>query len=145
MVRPDRGEITESDVKTAEERMAERRIATPHAVAATYDRRIGRVVVQLSSGLELAFRPHLAQGLEGARPADLASIEISPTVLGLHFPRLDADLYLPALLQGVFGSEPWTAARMGRAGGRATSPAKVGAARANGRRGGRPRKPAAPG
>ena len=145
MVRRDRVEITEHDVKTAEERMAERRIATPHAVAATYDRRIGRVVVQLSNGLELAFRPHLAQGLEGARPADLASIEISPTGLGLHFPRLDVDLYLPALLQGVFGSESWTAARMGRAGGRATSLAKADAARANGRRGGRPRKLAATG
>lgn len=145
MVRPDRPDITEHDVKMAEERMAKRRSASPHAVAAAYDRRIGRVVVQLSSGLELAFPPHLAQGLEGARPADLASIEISPTGLGLHFPRLDADLYLPALVQGVFGSEPWTAARMGMTGGLATSPAKADAARANGRRGGRPRKPAATG
>ncbi len=136
----DLSEITDSDVRVAEERMTEHRRTTPHAVAATYDRRIGRVVVRLSSGLDLAFPPRLAQGLEGARPADLAAIEISPTGFGLHFPRLDADLYLPALLEGVFGSEPWTAARMGQAGGRAMSPTKTAAARANGRRGGRPRK-----
>jgi len=134
--------ITEADVQAAEERMAERRRATPHAVAATYDRRIGRVVVRLSTGLALAFPPHPAQGLEGARPAELATIEISPTGLGLHFPRLDADLYVPALLESVFGSETWTASRMGRAGGRARSVAKAAAARANGKRGGRPRKSA---
>src|SRR4051812_39232445 len=130
--------ITEADVQAAEERMAERRRATPHAVAATYDRRIGRVVVRLSTDLELAFPPHLVQGLEGARPADLAVIEISPTGLGLHFPRLDADLYVPGLLNGVFGSEAWTASRMGRSGGHVRSAAKAAAARANGKRGGRP-------
>jgi hypothetical protein len=36
--------------------------------------------------------------LETARPADLAVIEISPTGLGLRFPVLDADTYVPALL-----------------------------------------------
>ena len=94
--------------------MAERRRTTPHAVRAAYDRRIGRIRVELSNGLELAFPPHLAEGLEGARPADLAVVEISPTGLGLHFPQLDADLYVPALLEGVFGSATWTASHMGR-------------------------------
>lgn len=92
----------------AEARMADRLRATPHAVAAFYDRRIGRIVVRLSTGLELAFPPHLAQGLGGARPADLADIEVSPTGLGLHFPRLDADLYVPGLMEGVFGSRSWS-------------------------------------
>ena len=137
---PDLVEITEVDVAAAEAQMTERRAATPYAVGASYDRRIGRVRVELSNGVELAFPPRLAQGLESARPADLATIDISPTGLGLHFPRLDADLYVPALLEGVFGSPAWTAARMGRTGGRASSPAKAAAARANGRRGGRPRR-----
>ena len=140
MTPSDLPEIAEADVRAAEERMTARRRATPQAVAATYDRRIGRVVVRLSTGLELAIPPHLAQGLEGARAADLAAIEISPTGLGLHFPRLDADLYLPALLEGVFGSEAWTASRMGRVGGRARSAAKAASARANGKRGGRTSK-----
>lgn len=42
--------------------------------------------------------------IERARPADLEPIQISRSGLGLHFPRLDADLHLPALLEGVFGS-----------------------------------------
>jgi hypothetical protein len=61
--------------------------------------------------------------------------------LGLHFPELDADLYVPALLDGLFGSRRWIAAQNGRAGGKVQSEAKAQAARSNGARGGRPRKP----
>ena len=120
---------------------AQRRLRTgPSAVAARYDRRTKRVVVRLSSGLEIAFAPGNAQGLEGATPDQLAPIDISPSGLGLHFPKLDADLYLPALLEGFLGSRAWMAARLGAQGGRSLSPAKISAARANGRLGGRPRK-----
>jgi len=84
----------------------------------------------------------MAKGLAGASPDDLAKIEISPTGLGLHWPRLDADLYVPALLQGVLGSRSWMAAQMGAAGGKARSAAKSAAARKNGRKGGRPRRTA---
>ena len=94
----------------------------------------------LSSGLEIAFKPHDAHGLEAARPAQLANIEISPSGLGIHFPALDADLYLPALLEGFLGSRNWMASSLSKAGGKATSAHKASAARANGRLGGRPRK-----
>jgi hypothetical protein len=61
----------------------------------------------------------------------------------LHFPKLDADLYLPALLEGLLGSKRWMAARLGKHGGQARSAAKAAASRENGKRGGRPRKHAA--
>lgn len=106
------------------------------AVSARYSR--GRIVVDLDNGCTLAFPPALAQGLAGARAADLSIIEITPSGLGLHWPRLDADLSVPGLLQGVLGSRQWMA-QLGRAGGRVRSDAKAAAARANGVRGGRPR------
>ena len=115
----------------------------PRAVEARYDRRMGRVVVRLSTGIDIAFAPRDAEGLEQATPADLRMIEISPSGLGLHFPAVDADLYLPALLEGFLGSRRWMASRMGAEGGRSTSEAKTAAARRNGSRGGRPRKAAA--
>ena len=133
-------EISDAAVHKAEQRMRERMEATPRAIAARYDRRVSRVMVSLSNGLELAVPPHLAEGLADAKPADLAVIEITPTGLGLHWPKLDADLYLPALLEGVFGSSRWMAGLLGKSGGLARTPAKVAAARANGRKGGRPRK-----
>jgi hypothetical protein len=77
---------------------------TPTALSARYDGRTASVVIGLSSGVEIAFKPHQAQGLEAAKPEDLAEIDISPSGLGLHFPMLDADLYLPALLEGFLGS-----------------------------------------
>jgi hypothetical protein len=59
--------------------------------------------------LEVAFNPRLAEGLDKATTAQLAAVEISPSGLGLHWPKLDADLYVPALLEGVFGSPRWMA------------------------------------
>jgi len=127
----------------ATRRAAERRAAGPIAVSARYDRRRDRIVVSLNSGLELAFPPSLAEGLQDAAPADLSDIAVSPSGFGIHFPKLDAHLYLPALLKGVFGSKAWMAAQLGAAGGRSRSRAKAAAARANGKRGGRPQKAAA--
>jgi len=135
--------VQDADFEAAARRGEQRLKKGPVAVAARYDQQAGRVVIELDSGLEIAFRPQHAQGLETATPADLSEIEISPTGQGLYFPAIDADLYLPALLDGFLGSKAWMAARMGEAGGRATTQAKQAAARANGRLGGRPRKKAA--
>ncbi len=134
--------LTDKEIRRAEATMQAQMAAGPRAVAARYDRRHARVVVNLDHGVELAFPPHLAEGLGKATATDLAVIEISPTGLGLHWPKLDADLYLPALLNGIFGSPRWMAGLMGRKGGRARTAAKAAAARANGRHGGRPRKKA---
>ena len=112
----------------------------PKAIAARYDRRDGRIVIDLSSGILIAFKPQDAQGLEHANASQLSKIAISPSGLGLRFPALDADLYLPSLLEGFLGSKRWTAAQLGKTGGQARSKTKAAAARANGKLGGRPRK-----
>lgn len=128
------------ELEAANKRAAARLSKTPIAVSARYDRRRGRLVIDLNTGLQIAFRPQDAQGLEEARPEQLAKIEISPSGLGLHFPDLDADLYLPGLLEGFLGSKRWMASLLGKTGGRATSDAKAAASRINGRKGGRPKK-----
>jgi len=97
-------------------------------------------VIALDSGLEVAFSPKLAQGLEQAHPDDLSDAAISPSGLGIHFPRLDADIYLPALLEGFLGSKSWMAAERGKKGGSASTEAKAAASRKNGKLGGRPKK-----
>ncbi len=130
----------DEDVDAANDRASARLSKTPTAIAARYDRRIGRLVIDLSSGLSVAFKPHDAQGLERAKPEHLGKIEISPSGLGLHFPALDADLYLPSILEGFLGSRRWMAEQLGRAGGQARSEAKAAAVRANGKLGGRPKK-----
>jgi Protein of unknown function (DUF2442) len=116
------------------------RAALPRAIEAKFDRASGRIVIHLSSRLDVSFSPRDAQGLENARPAQLDEIEISPSGLGIHFPKLDADLYLPSLLEGFLGSRRWMAARLGRVGGKSRSASKKAASKANGRMGGRPNK-----
>ena len=130
-------EISEQDFQTAVLRGEETR-RNGYAVSAEYDAHQNRLVVGLSSGVIIMVPVHLLEGLAEARAEDLAEIEISPAGLGLHWPRLDADVYVPALMQGVFGTRRWMAAQLGATGGRATSKAKADAARANGRKGGRP-------
>jgi hypothetical protein len=138
----DRNEINISPAEFAQANRLgrEMRSNTPRAVSARFNRRMERVVIHLSTGIDLAFPPQIAQGLENATSAQLSEIEISPSGFGIHFPRLDADIYLPALLEGFLGSRQWMASRLGAQGGKSTSPAKAAAAKRNGRSGGRPRK-----
>lgn len=71
------------------------------ATSAQYDPAKDEVVVCLNTGLSLSFKPGDAAGLGRAQACDLMQIEVSPSGLGLHFPALDADLYLPSLLVGI--------------------------------------------
>jgi len=128
------------DFERANQRAEELTARIPHAVAAHYDRKTGRIVIHLRSKLIVSFSPEDVEGLEGARPSQLSQIEISPSGLGIHFPAIDADLYVPGLLEGFLGSKTWMASRLGRVGGRSRSTAKKAASRANGKLGGRPKK-----
>ncbi len=124
----------------AKTRGERRRLVEPYAVKVLYDSRQQRIVVELNTGLAVVFPPSMIEGLQNARPRDLREIEISPSGFGLHFPRLDADVYLPGLLEGTLGSRQWMAAQLGKRGGGTRSAAKAAAARSNGKLGGRPRK-----
>ncbi len=108
----------------------------PRAISARYDAKAQRIAVELASGATFAFPPGLVQGLCGAAPAQLAEIEVSTVGFGLHWPQLDEDFSVSGLMNGIFGTARWMAARAGRV----SSPAKAAAARANGKKGGRPRK-----
>jgi hypothetical protein len=134
--------LTTEDIEKANSRAAQLRASTPHAVVARYDRKADRVVITLSSKVELMFSPKDAQGLEEGTTSQLSEIEISPSGFGLHWPQLDADLWVPGLLEGAMGSRKWMAARLGAEGGKSRSLAKRTASRANGTLGGRPRKTA---
>lgn len=132
--------VFRDNFELANRRAKELQAALPRAISAHYDRKTGHIVIHLSSKLTVSFSPHDAQGLENAKPSQLEEIEISPSGFGIHFPKLDADLYIPALLEGFLGSKKWMAARLGHVGGQSRSRAKRVASRANGRLGGRPRK-----
>lgn len=132
--------VSDDRLKHAEA-VGETMLATePRATAARYDRTTGRIVIELSNGCGYAFPPGLVQDLQGATAEQLIDVRTDGCGFNLSFPALDADLYVPALVAGVFGTRAWMARALARAAGQRTSPAKAAAARANGAKGGRPRK-----
>jgi hypothetical protein len=131
-------ELTDAEIDAALYRGRLARTGEPRAAAARYDPGSERVVVDLTNGCTFAFPARLAQGLGSATGDELAAVEVLPGGYGLHWEALDVDLSLPGLMAGIFG----TRAYMARLAGQSTSPAKATAARANGAKGGRPRKKA---
>jgi len=76
-----------AEFERASARAREMQASAPRVVAARYDRRLGRVVLALSSKVDVMFAPGDAEGLEKATPAELEKIEISPSGFGVHFPK----------------------------------------------------------
>jgi len=136
--------MTDDDMNAAiaaAERRGRRSLRTePRARAARYDRRNGRVHVELTNGCTFAFPARHAQGLAHATDAELAQVEILGLGLGLRWERLDVDLSVPGLLAGLFGTKAYMDRQRAARAGAASSPAKAAAARRNGAKGGRPRK-----
>jgi hypothetical protein len=135
-------DLTEEQLRRAEARGRRMLEAEPRATAAHYDPAAGRVVIELANGCAYAFPAQRVQDLQGASEEDLANVEVDGAGFNLHWAKLDVDLYVPALVAGVFGTRAWIARELARVAGRVRSPAKAAAARSNGAKGGRPRKSA---
>jgi hypothetical protein len=132
--------VTDAQLKAAEARGRKMLETEPRAAAAHYDQATGRVVVDLVNGCTYAFPAQVVQDLQGASDDALAGVEVDGLGFNLHWPALDADLYVPALVSGIFGTRAWMTRELARVAGQARSPAKATAARSNGAKGGRPRK-----
>lgn len=112
----------------------------PSAITgARYNPRRDAVELSFAGGGIMTVPRELIPGLEGASPAALSVISVSPAGDAVSWRALDIDAYVPGLVERAFGKRLF-AASTGRSGGRRTSRAKAAAAKANGAKGGRPRK-----
>ena len=112
-------ELTDAELEAAEARGEEAMRTQPRAASARYDPDTGRVVVELVNGCTHIFPAALAQELHGADDEALAGAVVDGVGFNLHWPALDADLYVPALVAGVFGTRDWMAREWARTAGRA--------------------------
>ena len=130
----------ESQIKAALKQGKEDLKTDTRAVSARYDPATGKVTMELVNGCFYIFPTHLVEDLANAPPEMLDEVIVDSVGYNLHFPRIDADVYVPALVSGVFGTKRWMEKALARRAGQAKSPAKAAASRANGKMGGRPRK-----
>lgn len=110
----------------------------PRAADVEYLARERALRVELTNGAAVTLPVKLIPSLRRAAASDIRAVEILGRGGGLHWESLDIDLSVPGLISSMFGGPEWLA-ELGRIGGLKSSPAKVAAARRNGRKGGRPR------
>jgi hypothetical protein len=104
-----------------------------------YARSAERVVIELSNGVLFAFPVAQVPALRRATPAQLAKVSLDAAGVSVRWELLDIDLSVAGLLLSAVAPAERRRALASEA-GRVSSPAKASAARANGARGGRPRK-----
>ena len=129
---------TDAEIDAAIER-AKLLDGEPLAKTAQYVPRFKLLIVELTNGRRLALPIEDLQGLENATAKQLQNIEILGLGTGINFPDIDVGFYVPALIEGVYGNRRWMS-ELGKRGGSAKTEAKQIASRANGAKGGRPRK-----
>jgi hypothetical protein len=95
------------EIEQAEQQGRALMAMAPVARSAKFDASSGRIVVELTDDRVYAFPPALSQDLAGADVCDFQEIIVDGAGLNLSFPRLDADLFVPALIAGVFGTRDW--------------------------------------
>jgi hypothetical protein len=127
---------TDAEIEAALER-AKLHDSDPRAQTVEHIPALNLLIVGLSNQRRLVLPIEDVQGLEKATHEQIENYELLGRGTGISFPELDVDLYVPALIEGVYGNRRWMA-QLGKKGGRAKTEAKRRAARTNGAKGGRP-------
>jgi hypothetical protein len=98
---------TDAEIDAALERARQYAKYDRRVVKATYSKASKRLRLVLDDGVTCSIPRQLIQGLAGADEKDLCRIQVLGDGTGLLWPVLDVAHYVPALLQGVYGSEKW--------------------------------------
>ena len=74
-------------------------LARPRAKAVRYDARQARLIIDLVSGATLDIPLPMTKRLAKASDEERATMELTPFGLGIHWPLVDEDLYVPRLVE----------------------------------------------
>lgn len=67
------------------------------------------LVLRFNDGRRHLIARENIEGLQDATPKQIAQVEILGSGTGLHWPELRLDLYVPSLLQNIYGTKRWMA------------------------------------
>ena len=95
----------QTEFKLTEEMLAkasaagEKELERPRAKAVRYDAERVRLVIELVSGAMLDIPLPTTERLSNASERERSTMELSPFGLGIHWPLVDEDLYVPRLVE----------------------------------------------
>ena len=133
----------EAQIDAAIARQAEIDATEPRAIKVLFDD--GRkglpasITLHFNNGATFSFLTDSVEVISTLSPKILATVELTPSGKGLRWDEPDIDLSIQGLLLGIFGSNVWMK-QIASKGGSSTSEKKKAASRANGQKGGKPRK-----
>jgi Protein of unknown function (DUF2442) len=108
---------TDAEIDAAIER-AKLLDGEPLARTVEHVHRLNLLIIGLTNGRRLVIPVEDVQGLERATHRQLKNYELHGGGSNISFPELDVDLYVPALIEGVYGNRRWMA-QLGSKGGQA--------------------------
>jgi hypothetical protein len=127
----------EAQIDLAIARQTEIDFTEPRAKKVLFDD--GRITLHFNNGATFSFLTNSIETISVLSSEILATVELTPSGKGLRWDEPDIDLSIQGLLLGIFGSNVWMK-QIASKGGSSSSEKKQVASRANGKKGGRPRK-----
>jgi hypothetical protein len=130
-------DVSDAELAQAKLRWEVERAERPIPASVRFDSASERMIVDFTNGASFIFPARAVEGLEHATTVQLAEVELLGET-GLHWESLNLDYTIAGLMNGVFGTKIFMDSQ--RRGGQSRSAAKIAASRANGAKGGRPKK-----
>lgn len=129
---------TEAELQRAIEAGRRRRASERRAASVRYDADRDAIEIELTDGAGVRLPRAMIEEFRQISPADLTELRVSPAGYGIGLDKHDIDISVHGLVAAL-ATVGDMAASLGKLGGAATE-AKRASARANGAKGGRPRK-----
>ena len=130
---------TEDEIRRAIEAGQRRRASERRAASVRYDAERDAIEIELTDGAGVRLPRAMVEEFSHVPPADLTELRVSPAGYGIKLDAHDINISVHGLI-GALATAADMAGSLGKLGGASRSEAKRTSARANGAKGGRPRK-----
>lgn len=130
---------TDDELRRAIEAGRNRRATERRAASVRYDPGRDAIEIELTDGAGVRLPKAMVEEFRDVPPADMAKIRVSPAGYGIRLDEHDVYISVHGLI-GALATTADMAGSLGKIGGAAKTEAKRVSARANGAKGGRPRK-----
>lgn len=100
-------EELDKEIKLAKKAGKEAYLNEPRAVSVKYNKKTGRVIIDLITGVSFMFPASMAEELVDVSKSDLSDVSILADGFAIYWEKIDVALSVPDLFKGIFGSKAW--------------------------------------